>query len=900
MTAENKPAPGDGPRRGVGWRFFSPRRIRQEVDEEIRFHIQMTERELTSAGLGEREAREEALRRFGDLEVTRRDCVQSDQRRARRWERRETLHETWRDIVVALRQLAKRPAFAAAAVTTLALGIGANTTIFSAADHVLFRPLPYEDIGRVVTLWETDRSLAGVREEVAAANFIDWSERNGTFEAMGLAEPFGYDLTDQRPPVSVQAYLVTEEWMDALGVQLALGRGFTPEEYAVDGPFVVLIPHAMWQTRFASDPDIVGKTFELNNAQATIVGVLPQGLAYPEDEDGLWSPKKWRMQGTYDERTERSGGYMWAAGRIAQGNSLDDARADLQRVAESMSADFPETNRGRGVDLVPLRDHVLGDVRSALLVLLAAVGFVLLIACGNVASLILARASERERELAVRAALGAGRSRITRQILTESFVLAVLGGAAGVALAAGGAKVVASMAPAGIPRMEQVALDGRVLAFAVVLTLASTLLFGLAPALRFSRPRLASQLAGGRASPGLALHSRMQRTLVVGQIALALVLLVGAGLLGRSFLRLTAIDPGFTTEGRASIQVFLYDLFPTIPQREQAVVELSTRMASIPGVEQVAVASALPFHPTQIDPEDALIIEGVPVLAGQRQPTVYTLVASPGYFPLMGIPILRGRDFADTDRRESPRVAIINETLARRHFPSEDPIGKRVTIGVMSRPEAREIVGVVRDVRPLGLDVAPRPELFVPWAQNLTGSVTFVVATEGNPAAVLPALREEVARVNAEQAVYHTGTVAEMIADTLVPMRFNLVLLGALSLAALALAAIGIYGLMSYLTTRRTPEIGLRMALGAERGEVVRLVVTQGLRLALPGVALGVLGALLLTRFLESLLRAGVEPTDPLTFVEISALMLGVAVLATWLPARRAAGVDPSDALRGD
>jgi putative ABC transport system permease protein len=314
----------------------------------------------------------------------------------------------------------------------------------------------------------------------------------------------------------------------------------------------------------------------------------------------------------------------------------------------------------------------------------------------------------------------------------------------------------------------------------------------------------------------------------------------------------------------------------------------------------VEVASALPFHPTQIDPEDALVIEGRPVPAGQREPTVHTLVASPGYFPLMGIPVVRGRDFSDTDRGDAPRVAIVNETLARRHFPGEDPIGKRVTIGVMSRPVEREIVGVVADVRPLGLDLDPRAELFIPWSQSLTGSLTFVVATAGDPAAVLPALTEEVARLNADQAVYHTGTLDAMIADTLVPMRFNLVLLGGLSLAALALAAVGIYGLMSYLTARRAAEIGLRMALGAERGQVLRMVVTQGLALALPGVALGLLGALVLTRFLSSLLRAGVEPTDPLTFAEISALVVSVAVIATWLPARRAARVEPTDALRGD
>ena len=878
-------------------RPLASRRVRQQVDEEIDFHLEMRRGELVRNGMGERDAREEALRRFGDVETTRSSCIRSDQRRERRVERREFLREAWRDVVVALRQIARRPAFAAAAVGTLAVGIGANTTIFSAADHVLFRPLPYTDVERVVTLWQTDRTSPGAHEEVAAANFLDWKERSRSFEALALGEPYGFDLRErERPSESVNAWLVTEEWFDALGVELALGRGFLPEEYLPDAPLAVVLPYSLWQERYAGDPVVLGRTLDLSHLPATVVGVLASDVEYPE-RDVMLAPKKWRTEGVYDERTERISNYLRVVGRLSPDVSLESARRDMDAVAAEVAAAQPATNSGIGAHVLPLREHLLGDVRTALLVLLGAVGFVLLIACSNVASLLLMRASERDRELAVRAALGAGKGRLVRQLLTESFVLSVSGGVLAVGLAAAGVRVLIRMAPANLPRFDELALDGRVLAFASGLTLLTTLLFGLAPALLTSSSTTSQLRGGGRSRTSSAGRSRLLGALVVGEVALAMVLLVGAGLLGRSFLELTSNDLGFDAHGKAAIQLFLSDQYPTAEQREQVVAELEQRLEAVPGVARAVIASALPFHPSQIDPQDQLVVEGSAIPAGDRPSSVYTLVTSPGYFGVMGIPLLRGRDFSSDDRFETARVALINESLAKLHFPGQDPIGRQVTVGVMSRPETREIVGVVGDVRATGFDAAPRPELYVPWAQSRTGSITFVVEAGDAAERLLPELRETVARVNPQQTLSHAATVEELLSATLVPRRFQLLVLGGLSVAAMVLSAIGIYGLVSYLTSLRTSEIGLRMALGAGRWNVVWMIVAQGLALAIPGVILGLGGALLLTRFLERLLY-DVTATDPLTFVQLGLLMLTVAAAATYLPARRASAADPSDALR--
>ena len=881
-----------GPGRHVARR---PGEIRREVDEEIEFHLEMRRRRLQAEGYTSADAHREALRQFGDLAETRAVCYESDYRREHRMERKEMIFETCEDARLALRQLTRRPAFAIVAVLTLAVGIGANTAIFSAADHVLLRPLPYGDAERVVTLWETDRGTGELKRQVSPGNFLDWRERSRSFEPIALAEPFGFDLTgDGGPPEPAEAWLITEGFLDALGVQPVLGRAFLPDEHRANAGFNVLISHRLWRDRLGGDSSIVGRTIELDRRAATVVGVLPPRIEYPERAD-VWAPKTFLER----EREERASSYMSAVARLRPGMTLAAARADMDRVASELAREYPATNADGGVNVIPLSDQVLGDVRPALLVLMGAVGLVLLIACANVASLLLARGSEREREFGLRVALGAGRGRLLRQLVTESLVLALLAGLIGTALAWLGVRALVASSPPGLPRVDTIAIDARVLAFTFGITLLTGLLFGLMPALQLSRPDIRSTLGSGTRAAGAARGSaRLRGALVVGEIALALVLLIGAGLLGRSFLRLLSNDVGFETEDRVAVQLFLWDLNATGEQRLLKAQAIEERMRAERGVTGAGITSALPFHPSQIDPEDNLIIDGRAVPEG-RQPLVYTTIASPGYFDVMGIPLRAGRTFTDADHAGAPTVALINETLARRHFQNEDPVGKRVTIGAMSAPRSREIIGVVADVRPTSLDSEPRPELFIPYAQSGTGSITFVIATKGDAYALVPRLREAVWVVDPNQAVYHAATIEQLISDTLVERRFNLILLGALSLVALILATVGVYGLINFATQQRSAEIGVRMALGARRSDVTGMIVLDALRLALPGVVLGVLGALLLTRFLSSMLY-DVRAADPLTFVQLALLMLAVAVAAAWLPARRAAGTDPMRMLRQD
>jgi putative ABC transport system permease protein len=872
--------------------FKSPRQIAAEVDEEILLHLELRAQELERHGWEPSAAREEARRAFGDLDATRRACVRSDRRREKTMERREHLAETAQDLVHGLRLLRRRPGFALAAVLTLAVGVGSTTAIFSAADCVLLRPLPYAEVERVVTLWETQES-SGERKEVASGNFLDWRERQRSFAAIGLAEPSGYDLTGDGPPEPLDAWRVSEGFLEALGARPMLGRGFSREEYQPGGPPALIVSHGLWQRRWAGDPAIVGRAVEVDGEPVPLVGVLPPQIEYPEPKH-LWTPKHFRP----DELAARGGGYMHAVGRLLPGVTLEQAQADLDRIAAELAAEHPRTNHGAGIRAVPLATQVLGAVRPALLVLLAAVGFLLLIACANVASLLLALGVERQPELAVRAALGAGRARLARQLATESALLAALGGAVGIGVAFLAVRILGGLVPPDLPRAGSIAVDGRVLTFAGAVTLVTALVFGLLPALRFSRTGAATALGGGRRAGAGPRASRLRGALVVAEVALALVLLVGAALLARSFAALLANDPGFQVESRLALQIFLWDRNPTPAARLQRVAELVDRFRALPGVEDVGVVSALPFHPSQIDARGELRIEGEATARGEERQT-FTTVASAEYFRLMSIPLVAGRMFEERDRQDTPLVALVNQTLARRFFPGQDPVGRRVTVGVMDRPQSREIVGVVGDVRPTALDSEPRPELFVPFAQTASGSMTFVVRVRGDAAALVPPLRAAVWEVDPDQSVYHSGTLDGLVRRTLLERRFHLTLLGAFSLVALALAAVGVYGLANFSVSQRLREIGVRMALGARPRDVARLVVGEAFRLGLPGVLLGTAAALALTRFMAPMLY-GVRPTDARSFIGTAAVMLAVAALGALVPAGRAAAGDPLRALRQD
>ena len=871
------------------------RAIRAEVDAELAFHLEMRRAELERRGLRGALVDDEVMRKFGNLKETRANCIASDERKETRMRRRDYLDELRQDLKMGVRQLGRRPMFAAIAVLTLAIGIGANTAIFSIADHVLLRPLPYEGAEQVVTVWETDARTGADKLELSPGDWYELQARTTLFESWGLGEPYGVDLTSSMPPEPLDVWLVTLDWFETIGVKPIIGRTFTPEETVSGGPPTVILTHGLWQTRFGGDPQIVGQRLELDGNGATVIGVLPPRIDFPAKTD-LFAAK---VIGE-DEIGDHRSNYMRGVARLRPGVSIEQAQSELNTIAGQLSQEFAASNASTGVRAIGLEQHILGDIRPALFILLGAVGFVLLIACANVAGLLLARNSERERELAVRSALGAGRSRLIRQMLTESMVLGVTGGLLGLAIAWASVRAFALVSPPELPRADAVSLDGRVIAFGLAITVFTVLLVGLLPALRAARPQLGIMLrSGGRSVSGSRERQHLRRVLVTGEVALALVLVIGAGLLGRSFLALVSNDLGFATENRAMIQTFLWDRNPTGAQREQRVAEITEKLGALPGVVQVAVGTAPPFHPSRIDPATSIIRMDQPApLPGQENRGIAHIV-SPEYFPVMDMRVVNGRNFTASDRFDAPRVAILNETAARLAFGDESPIGKRITTSAMAAPVEREVVGVVEDTRPIGFDSDPQAEVYIPYSQSGTGSVTFIVHTQTDAGAMMPLLRERFWEVDPEQSIYHSATVEQLVGTTLVTRRFQLGLLGAFSVIALGLATIGIYGLISFSTQQRTNEIGVRMALGAQPPQIVRMIVSEGVTLAAPGIVIGVVAALMLTRFLASMLY-GVDAHDPMTFAQLSVAVLLVAAIAAYLPARRAVSRDPLKALRSE
>ncbi|HWM85975.1 MAG TPA: ABC transporter permease [Kofleriaceae bacterium] len=863
------------------------REIEAGIDQEFGFHLEMRTEQLIRQGYSPQDARAEALRRFGDAASARAACVESDRRWQRAHKRRELLLGLASDALFALRRMRRRPLAFAVIILTLGVGIGATTAVFSATHHVLWGPLPIADEERAVAVWETDPDRGESVLEVATGNFTMWQRLQRSFAAMGLAVPFGFDLDAGGRPQPVTAWLVTAGFLDALGASPALGRLFAPEEFGTSAPPVVILSHGFWRDRFAADPSIVGRSIRLDGTPTRVVGVLPEGLEYPRRAADVWAPT---MLGER-EQNDHSSRYSQVVARLGPGVSRAAASADMDRVARLVAAEVGPSASTGGIRVQPLREHVFGPVRPALLALLGAVGFLLLIGCSNVANLLLSDTVARERELALRAAVGATGARIAAQLFAECAVYAAFSGVLGVLLAAWGIDALVAFGPANFPRLASVALDWQAFGFAAAIALASALLVGVAPALRASRTEVASLLRSGEA---VTPHRRLRSAFVSIEVALALVLMIGAGLLGRSFAALRGNDLGFAPVGVAELQMFLYDTNKTPEARRARVAEYVAAFEAMPGVERVGVVTALPFHPSQIDADDDLTVEGS--LAPPRR--VHTTVASPGYFDTMRVPIQRGRGFDDRrDHERGPRVALVNDALARSLFPGQDPIGKRVRVGVMDRPQVREIVGVVGDVRPKSLDSEPRPEIYVPMLQSGTGSVTFVVRTRGDPHQALLMLGERVAALDPGQAVYHAAVVEDLVDATLVERRFNLLIAATLSTVALFLAVIGVYGLMSFETTSRTRELGIRAAIGASPRRIAAMVLGHGLRTVMPGVVLGLLGAAILMHAIRSLLYR-VEPVDPLTFFYIGAGTLAVVALAAYLPARRASAVHPMEAMR--
>ncbi|HWP42364.1 MAG TPA: ABC transporter permease, partial [Blastocatellia bacterium] len=799
------------------------------------------------------------------------------------------------DLVYALRNLRKSPGYAAVTVLTLALGIGANTAIFSVVNTLLLSPLRFKDPDRLVMVWEKNIPRNRERNVVSPANFLDWNSQNQVFEQMAALSDIQVNLTNAGEPEELEAQIVTASFFPLLGVQPVHGRAFLDSEDVPNAERVTIISNRLWQGRFGADPQLLGKTITLNGRNYTVVGIMPPGFYFLNNETDVWVPMALNTGIDYREVTGR---YLRAVARLKPGVTLSQAQAEMTLIASRLEQSYREFNAGWSANVFPLQQEVVGDIRPALLVLLGAVGFVLLIACANVANLLLARAATRQKEFALRAALGASRGRLVRQLLNESLLLGVLGGAAGLALAYWAIELLMKFNPGNIPRLDEVSLDGRVLAFTLGVSVLTGLIFGAVPALQASRPDLNESLKeGGRGTAGGAGHRRLRSIFVVSEVALALVLLVGAGLMIKSFIRLQQVDLGYNPENVLTARVLLPgSKYGDNPKRAAFFKQATERIANIPGVQAAGAISWLPL--VGLGSATTFWVDGRPEPPPGEKPATDVRVITPGYFAAMGIPLIKGRIFDERDTAESPRVLIINETMAREFFPGEDPIGKRLIIS-WDRPELPdEIIGVVGDAKLVSVSGEARPAIYWPHARQASYSLmTFVVRTAGDPLAMAGSLVREIRAIDPEQAVASIQTMEDVVSASIARPRFNMLLLGLFASVAMVLAAVGIYGVMAYSVSQRTHEIGIRMAMGAQRADVLRLIVGQGMALTLAGIGIGLAGAFFLTELMSSLLF-GVEATDPLTFTIISLLLACVAFAACYIPARRATKLDPMVALR--
>jgi putative ABC transport system permease protein len=806
----------------------------------------------------------------------------------------------WQDLRQGARSLFKHPTFTIVAVITLALGIGANTAIFSVVHAVLLQSLPYPDADRLVMVWETRRSNPSGQNVINMGNFFDWKEQNRVFEDMAAFGDTSVNLTSGGEPEEIPMQVATTGLFNILGVKPILGRSFAPDEGKPGQPGVIVISFGLWQRRFGGDPQIIGRKLILSGNEATVIGVMPAGFNWGANAGSLttemakiWSP--WQID--EQNRPRRGRGYM-AVARIKPGVSLAQAQAEMSAIHSRIEQQYPEFNAGWGVNLVPLRTQFAGKIRLALLVLLGAVGMVLLIACANVANLLLARAAVRQREMAVRAALGANRGRIVRQLLTESLLLAGLGGLAGLTLAWWGTDLLVSLAPPDLLNLPQVKLNVAVLGFTLVITLATGVIFGLAPAFEATRLNLSESLKEGGKSAGGMRAQRLRNSLVVLEVALSLVLLVGAGLLIRSFAQLQGVDPGFNSQNVLTMSVGLpRSKYENDQKRVNFFRQAVAQMQALPGVESAGAVNALPF--ASFHSGTSVDIEGRPLLPVVQKLKTGVMVTDANYFRAMQIPLKRGRLFTDQEAAEMRHVVVINETFARRHFPNEDPLGKRVTIYLKDDNQPCEIIGIVGDSKHRSLDAGIGPMSYWPHPELASSRMTFVIRTRGDASAITSGARDVIRALDPAQPVSDVRTMESLIGTSMAGARFNTLLLTIFAMVSLLLAGVGIYGVMAYSVAQRTREIGVRMALGARARDALWLVVRRGMALTIAGVAIGVAASFALMRLMETLLF-NVSVTDPLTFAGIPLLLALVALLACLIPARRAAKVDPMVALRCD
>ncbi|HSO75179.1 MAG TPA: ABC transporter permease [Blastocatellia bacterium] len=806
------------------------------------------------------------------------------------------MENIWHDLRYGVRMMFKNPGFTVVAIVTLALGIGANTAIFSVVNAVLLRPLPYEDSNRLVWFWENQPDFR--HGNLSPADFLDYQAQSRAFEQIASYRRMDFTLTGDRQPEQISGLIVSANYFSLLGIQPELGRVFQPEDGRAGATRVAVVSHGFWQRRFAGEPNLIGKALTLSGQAVTIVGIAPPGLK--TDRVELWlNPRNvvpdMLLTTTRDPATMRGAHYLHAIGRLNPGVALTQAQEEINALSARLQEQYPATNAGHTIELVSLLDKTVGKLRPALLVLLGAVGLVLLIACANVANLMLARATARHKEIALRRALGASRWRVIRQLLTESLTLAALGGACGCLLAVWGVDLLVATSPESIPRLHEIEVDRQVLGFTLLISLATGIIFGLAPALIASGTDLNEALKeGGRSATAGSSRGRMRGALVVGEVALALLVLVGAGLLVRSFVRLHAVDPGFQPANLLTMRLFLTDAkYATNEPRLSFMKELTARLEALPGVQGVGISDDLPIEGT--DSTMDLTIEGREPAPGERLMSGVHVV-NPRYFEAMGIPLLEGRVFTERDTLEAPTVLVVNETMSRRLWPGQEAVGKRVKLGDPNG-EWVQIVGVVRDVKHNGLSAEPAMDAYASHLQVPWPWMTIALRSNLDPTSLEAAVRREVQAIDPNKAVASVKTMDQLIRESVGDRRLSLVLFGLFAVVALLLAAVGIYGVMAYGVTQRTHEIGLRVALGAQPRDVVKLVVGRGMTLALTGVALGVGAAFGLTRLMASLLFE-VSTTDSATFLVIALVLAGVALLACYVPARRATKVDPMVALR--
>jgi putative ABC transport system permease protein len=797
-----------------------------------------------------------------------------------------------KDLLYAIRGVVRRPGFTLIAVITLGLGIGANSAIFSVVNGVLWRPLPYSNPQQLVMVWENHKAKGGPeREWFSPADFHDWHDQNNVFSNLSALNDWAPTLTGRDAPEPLVGATVSHDMFTLLGVAPVLGRSFLPEEDQPNAPNVVVLSHELWQSRFNSDQAIVGKSISLNQDTYSVIGVMPAGFRFPV----ISNAQLWRtLQPGLNPSCKRGCLVLRVVGRLKPETTIEKARADTSTIAARLASQYPDSNSKVGATLVPLQEQLIGSIRRPLLLLLGAVGFVLLIACANVANLMLARGATREREMALRSALGASRGRVVRQLLTESAVLASAGAAAGLVLAFWLLRLLLSLSPPGTPGLEKIGIDIYVLGFTLLAAALTGVLFGLVPALQLSKANLNHSLKDtGKGVSGGSRGGRLRGALVISEIALALILLIGSGLLMKSFILLQRVDPGFNPDHLVTLRVILNKTpYPNIPQVVDFYSQLLDRVKALPEVQSTALISTLPLSGNETDTD--FLIEGRPQPPPNQQPVAWFNSVSTDYFRAMELRVIKGRSFTDLDNEKSPLVVIISETMARRYFPNEEPLGKRIGRG----PDRwREIVGVVKDVKHFGLDADTPPTMYFPMRQAPARAMNLIARTTGDPLNLAPSLRAQVWAGDHNLAIANLGTMKDLVSASVVQQRFILLLLGCFAALALLLATVGIYGVMSYAVTQRTHEIGIRMALGARMADVLKLIVRNGIMLTLIGVAIGLTLAFALTRLMTSLLF-GVTPTDAMTFALVSAGLVLVALVACYIPARRATKVDPLIALR--